>query len=76
MIFYDNALENVTNFFEKEFEKIKENHQKTQFDWFRIASYTDFIQFIKAKPDEKNEFFDILLEKTKKLFDEIFDFLG
>ena len=63
-------------FFEKEFEKIKENHQKTQFDWFRIASYTDFIQFIKAKPDEKDKFFDILLEKTKKLFDEIFDFLG
>ena len=63
------------DFFKTEFEKIINNHEKTQFDWFRIASYTDFIQLIKSKPDEKNAIFDILLEKTKNLFEEIFDFL-
>lgn len=64
------------DFYKSELGKILQNHKSTQEEWFKIASYTDYIQYVKAKECEKNYFFDILLNKTKNLFEEIFEYLS
>ena len=69
-------IQTCIDFYKSELEKILQNHKATQEEWFKIASYTDFIQYVKAKECEKTYFFDILLSKTKNLFEEIFEYLS
>ena len=69
-------IQTCIDFYKSELEKILQNHKTTQEEWFKIASYTDFIQYVKAKECKKTYFFDILLSKTKNLFEEIFEYLS
>lgn len=70
------SKEFLINYFKAEKELFLKNQCKNQLEWYKIASYTDYLQLLRAKDTDKSKYFDILKEKVSSLFDELFDYLA
>ena len=67
-------LKKITNFFILQKNLIiKEDF--TSFDWFKISSYTDFIQYKRENLENKKNIYDKMKKESIKLIDEVLDFL-
>lgn len=64
----------VIDFFESEKNLVKNDNIKI-FDWFKISSYTDLIQYKRENEENKKIIYNKMKTETLKLIDEVLDFL-